>query len=274
MEEFLKLGVTPYSYLWTHSLKDSLKEIKKLGCRYVELMTTPPHFWPPALSKEDRKDLRNFMEQLELEPVAVNPTFLDINMASPNPGMRAESVKQIIEQIDLAHDIGAKILVTMAGKRHPLLAPPVETVWKKFAREGVLKCVEHAEKKNVIFGLENGPSLFVDRAETMLFVKNEVKSSAMKFAFDVANAFMVEDIEAALDLVKDHLVHVHISDTDGKKWTHSPIGMGTIDFSPVARKLKEVCFSGVTILETTYAEDPEWGIVSSLEKLIPLGWRI
>ncbi len=274
MGDFLKLGTVQYSYLWDYSLEDALKEIKAFGFRYIELMTTPPHFWPPSFTKEQRKDLRSLMDQLELELVAINPTFLDINMASPNPGIRDESVKQIMEQITLAHDLGAKIIVAMLGKRHPLLAPPVETVWKRFAREGVLRCTEHAERNKVIFGLENGPSLFIDRAELMLFVLNEVKSPWMKIVFDVANASMVESVVPALDLVKDYLVHIHLSDTDTVKWTHSPIGMGGIDFAPVAEKLKEMRFPGVSILETTHAEDPKGGIVSSVEKLAPLGWRM
>jgi sugar phosphate isomerase/epimerase len=274
MGDFLKLGTAQYSYLWDYSIEEALKEIKALGFRYIELMTTFPHFWPPSFTEEHRKDLRKLMEQLDLQLVAINPTFLDINLASPNPGIRDESVKQIMEQITLAHDLGARIIVAILGKRHPLMAPPVEMVWQKFAREGVLKCLEHAEKNNIIFGLENGPSLFIDRAELMLFVLNEVKSPWMKVVFDVANASMVEPIVPALDLLKDHVVHVHLSDTDTMKWTHSPIGMGTIDFALTAEKLKEIHFSGVSILETTHAENPKWGVVSSVEKLAPLGWRM
>jgi sugar phosphate isomerase/epimerase len=164
--------------------------------------------------------------------------------------------------------------VVIIGKRHPLLAPPFETVWEQFAKEGVMRCVEHAEKLDVIFGLEHSPNLFVENSERMLYVINEVKSPAMKIVFDVANASMVEPIEAALNQVKNHLVHVHLSDTDFKKWTHSPIGQGEIDFQAVAGTLRDMAFEGVSILETTYAADPEGGIRSSLERLLPLGWRI
>ena len=272
MKDYLKLGTAQYAYLWDYSLADSLREIKALGFRYVELMTTPPHFWPPTFTQRERKDLRDLMDHLELELVAINPTFLDINLASPNPGIREESVQQVLEQITLAHDLGAKIIVVIMGKRHPLSAPSVETVWERFAREGVLRCVEHAETNDVIFGLENGPSLFIDRAELMLWVVEQVKSPWIKVVFDVANASMVEPIVPGIDMVKEHLVHVHLSDTDGKKWTHFPVGMGTINFASVAEKLKEIDFPGVSILETTCAEDTKRGMVSSVEKLTPLGW--
>ena len=274
MKKSLKLGTAQYAYLFNYTLEHTLKEIKTMGFRYVEIMTAPPQIWPRSFDRRHRKDLRKLIEQLGLELVAVNPTYLDINMASPNPGMREESVKQIMEQITLANDLGAKLIVVIVGKRHPLIAPPVEVVWEKYAKEGVLRCVEHAEKNKVVFGLEHGPSLFIDSAEKMLFVLNEVKSPYMKIVFDVANASVVEPIVPALDQVKDHVVHFHLSDTDCKRWSHSPIGEGTIDFRPIAEKLMEINYSGVSILETTEPENPTESIISSVEKLSRLGWQI
>jgi sugar phosphate isomerase/epimerase len=274
VKKSLKLGTAQYAYLFNYTLEDTLKDIKTMGIRYIELMTAPPQIWPRSFDKRQRKDLRKLIGQLGLELVAVNPTYLDINMASPNPGMREESVKQIMEQITLANDLGAKLIVVIVGKRHPLIAPPVEVVWEKYAKEGVLRCVEHAEKNKVIFGLEHGPSLFIDSAEKMLFVLNEVGSSYMKIVFDAANASVVEPIVPALDRVKDHVVHFHLSDTDGKRWSHSPIGKGTIDFRPIAEKLMEMNYSGISILETTAPENPTESIISSVEKLSRLGWQV
>lgn len=274
MTGYLKLGTAQYTYLWDYTLEEALQRIKTLGFRYIELMTTPPHFWPRSFTTAQRKALRHLMDQLDLELVATNPTFLDINLASPNPGIREESVQQIMDQITLAHDIGAQIVVVMVGKRHPLLAPPVEVVWEKFAKEGVIRCLEHAENKHVIFGLENGPSLFIEKAEQMLCIVDEVNSPSMKVVFDVANASMVEPVEPALHLLREHLVHIHLSDTDSHRWTHSPIGMGSIDFAPIARTIQDIGFPGVCMLETTYGEDPQWGIESSVEQLRPLGWQI
>jgi sugar phosphate isomerase/epimerase len=274
MTSALKLGTAQYTYLWDRTLDETLQEIKTLGFKYIELMTTFPHIWPPAFSQSQRDDLRKQIDRLGLELVAINPTFLDINLASTNPGFRKESVQQIMDQITLAHDLGAKIIVVIVGKRHPLLAPPFEDVWEKYAKAGVLKCVEHAEKNNVIFGLENGPSLFVDNTDKMLFVLNEVCSSSMKIVFDVANASMVEPVDSAFEKIKDHLAHVHLSDTDFNTWTHSPVGTGKIDFAGVAKKLREIDYSGISILETTDSEDPKGGIMRSVEKLLPMGWQI
>ena len=274
MNNALKLGMAQYAYILNYTMDYTLKELKELGFRYIEIMTAPPHIWPPAFDQAQRKALRNRIETLGLELVAVNPTYLDINMASPNPGFREESVRQIYDQITLAHDLGAKLIVVIIGKRHPLIAYPVEEVWKQFAKEGVLRCVEHAEKLNVIFGLENSPSLFIDTVDRMRFVLDEVKSSHMKVVFDVANASMVEPIVQVFDKIKDNLVHIHLSDTDLKSWSHSGIGEGKIDFQPIAEKLREIHYQGVSILETTMLNEPRVSIIHSVEKLTRLGWHI
>ncbi|MDP1993462.1 MAG: sugar phosphate isomerase/epimerase family protein [Syntrophales bacterium] len=274
MDKPLKLGTAQYAYILNYTMDYTLKELSELGFRYIELMTAPPHIWPPAFDQNQRKALRNRIESLGLELVAINPTYLDLNMASPNPGMREESVRQIIDQITLAHDLGAKLIVVIVGKRHPLIAYPVEVVWEKFAEEGVLRCVEHAEKMNVIFGLENGPSLFIDTVDRMRFVLDKVRSSHMKVVFDVANASVVEPIVPAFDKIKEDLVHVHLSDTDMRTWTHSGIGEGKIDFISIAAKLREIDYRGVSILETTMPNEPRVSIIDSVEKLTHLGWHI
>ena len=96
----------------------------------------------------------------------------------------------------------------------------------------------------------------------------------MKIVFDAANASVIEPIVPALDQVKDHLVHVHLSDTDCKMWSHSSIGGGTIDFHPIAEKLKEIDYDGISILETTEPDNPRDSITSSVERLSQWGWRI
>jgi sugar phosphate isomerase/epimerase len=62
----LKLGTAQYAYLFNYTLEQSLKEIKAMGFRYVELMTAPSQIWPRSLDKRQRKDLRKQIEQLGL----------------------------------------------------------------------------------------------------------------------------------------------------------------------------------------------------------------
>ena len=259
--------------MWDYSLEHALKHISDIEFKYVELMSTPPHIWPRGLNKKDRESIRALFDKYGLKLVALNPTFLDLNLASTNPGIRKETVTQIKEQIDLAHDLEAKIVVIITGKRHPLIAPSFDRTWEKFAKEAVLECVRYAEKRRVIFGLENGPTLFIENASQLKQIVKEINSPYMKVVFDVANATMVEPVLPAIDEVKEYIVHVHLSDTSPEKWAHLPIGMKNIDFKSIGQKLKEIDFQGISIIELTYSESPDEAYLDSKKKLEQWGWR-
>jgi len=269
----LKLGATQYPFLWDYSLEYASKHLSDLKFKYVELISTPPHIWPRGLGKKDRESIRALFDKYGLKLIALNPTFLDLNLASSNPGIREETVVQIKEQINLSHDLGAEIVVVIAGRRHPLLAPSFEETWEKFAKQAVLECVRYAEEHQIIFGLENGPTLFAEKASQLKQVVEEIDSDYLKVVFDVANATMVEPVLPAIDEVKEHIIHVHLSDTSPEKWAHLPVGMKGIDFQSIGRKLKEINFQGVSMIELCYSRNPDEVLLDSKKKLEQWGWR-
>ncbi|MFI5341378.1 MAG: sugar phosphate isomerase/epimerase family protein, partial [Candidatus Methylomirabilales bacterium] len=119
----LTVGACTYSWLWDAPLQDAVHRIAEMGFNYFELMSHVPHCWPRNWSSADRVAFRKLYESQGLRLTSVNPTFLDLNMASPNPGIRDESIRQLRETIQLAHDIGAGIVVAIAGRKHALIAP-------------------------------------------------------------------------------------------------------------------------------------------------------
>jgi sugar phosphate isomerase/epimerase len=121
-----RLGAATYNYLWECSLDDALQNIAQTGIRFLEVMTTPPHMWIGDMDSAQCAHVRRLFEERNLTLAALNPTFLDISIASTNPGIRRESVRQIRETVRVCHELGAPIVVLSAGKRHPLIAPPFE----------------------------------------------------------------------------------------------------------------------------------------------------
>jgi sugar phosphate isomerase/epimerase len=119
----LTIGACTYSWLWDLPLQAAVHRIAGMGFHYFELMSRAPHCWPRDWSTADRKAFRQLVEASGLRVSSVNPTFLDINIASPNPGIREESIRQLRETIQLAHEIGAGIVVAPAGRKHMLIAP-------------------------------------------------------------------------------------------------------------------------------------------------------
>lgn len=271
-ERPLTVGACTYGYLWDVPLAEAVRRIAALGFRYFELMTTAPHCWPRGWSGADRAAFRRHYEGCGLRMSSLNPTFLDLNLASPNPGIREETVRQLRETVELAHDLGAAMVLVTAGKKHPLIAPDPEYLWG-IVKEGLETILTDCDRFGVVLGLENGWTV-IDRAEQMVRMGRELGPARLGLVYDVANAFMVEPVEQGLALVRDDLAMVQLSDTDPPRWGHDRIGSGRIDFAAVTRKVREIGFAGPTIMEIVDRARPDESNRVSLERLQALGWSV
>ena len=266
----LTVGACTYAWLWDAPLQDAVHRIAELGFNYFELMSHVPHCWPRNWSSADRVAFRKLYESRGLRLTSVNPTFLDLNMASPNPGIRDESIRQLRETIQLAHDIGAGIVVAIAGRKHALIAPDPSHLWG-LVKSGIESLLPDCERLGVTFGLENGYNV-APTAELTVRMCRELSHPKLKLVYDVANATMVESPLDGLELVVKHLALLHVSDTDDKVWGHDRIGTGVIDFATVTEKVKKIGYAGPTIMEIVDRRTPDESNRVSLQRLQALGW--
>lgn len=266
----LTVGACTYSWLWDLPLPDAVHRIADLGFAYFELMSHVPHCWPRGWSAAERARFRTLYESCGLRLTSVNPTFLDLNMASPNPGIREETIRQLRETIQLAHDLGAGIVVAPGGRKHALIAPDPSRLWGlvKGALESLLV---DCERLGVTIGLENGYNV-THTAELMVRMCRELSHPKLRLVYDVANATMVESPLDGLELVVKDMALLHLSDTDDRVWGHNRIGTGVIDFAAVTEKVKKLGHAGPTIMEIVDRRAPDESNRVSLERLRALGW--
>lgn len=266
----LTVGACTYSWLWDRPLEDAVHRIADMGFTYFELMSHVPHCWPRGWSSAERATFRRLYESRGLRLTSVNPTFLDLNMASPNPGIRQETITQLRETIELAHDLGAEIVVAIAGRKHALIAPDQSYLWE-LVKSGLESLLPDCQRLGVTFGLENAYTV-IDRAELMVQMCRELSHPKLKLVYDVANATMVESPLDGLELVVKDLALIHVSDTDDKIWGHDRIGTGVIDFGAVTEKVRKIGYTGPTIMEIVDRGTPDESNRVSLEKLRAFGW--
>jgi sugar phosphate isomerase/epimerase len=266
----LTIGACTYSWLWDAPLTEAVRRIAAMGFRYFELMSHFPHCWPRGWSTSDRRAFRQLVESLGLRISSVNPTFLDINIASPNPGIRDEAVRQLRETIQLAHEIGAGIVVAPAGRKHMLLAPDQSYLWG-LVREALEDLLVDCERLGVTFGLENAYNV-IPSAPLLVQMCRELSHPKLRLVYDVANATMVESPLDGLEMVAPFLGLLHFSDTDEKVWGHGRIGTGAVDFAAVTEKVRMLGYDGPTIMEIVDGKMPEESNRISLERLRGLGW--
>src|SRR5215469_12981513 len=115
------LPLSGCSFGWLHlaPLADALRALAGQGFRSLELTTAPPHLFAPAFGPYERRELAATLTGIGLQVVSVNPSFADINLVSTNPEIREVSERQLIANIELAADVGARYVVVIPGRRPP-----------------------------------------------------------------------------------------------------------------------------------------------------------
>lgn len=266
----LQLGSAIYTYLWECPLDEAIERCARFGFETLELTTTPPFLWPGHFGPYERRRLRRLLRDAGVRIFSLNPTFLDLNVVSLNPAIRAASIAEAKENVRLASDLGAELVVLAAGRRHPLIPASYEEA-EEVAAEAIGECVSLAAESGITIGVENVPGLFVTTGSQITRLIKQIGSPNCRAVFDVANAYMVEDPSSGLRDVAPHLSLVHYCDTGKDNWGHLPVGMGDVNFAATTQVLRELDYRGPIILETTYPEDPDGGIRSSIDKLAKLG---
>lgn len=267
----LGLGACTYTYVFDHSWEATLERLAALGFKWLEVMTAPPHIWPRDLDPKARETLRRQIESYGMHVISSQPAWLELNLVAFNPGIRAEVVKQMKENIELLHDLGGKVLDIFPGRREGLVAPSMETAWA-LAKEIFSACVEDAERYGVTLAIETVPRGFIETGAQAAQMAEEIGSPAIGVCVDIANVNAVQSPIAALEEAKERLALVHLSDNYGEH-IHAPIGEGNVDFAAVASKLREIEYDGVSLLEVMTRDKVDEAFGQSKLRLEELGWQ-
>ncbi len=84
----------------------------------------------------------------------------------------------------------------------------------------------------------------------------KTKRDNLKFIFDFGHAHVSEyNAMEYFDVLNDYLWHLHISDNDGTKDSHAPMGSGTIDFKSLFHKL--AFYKELYCLEILYNDEQD-----------------
>lgn len=218
----MKLGFTTLSMFMDDNL-EIIQKAKDNGFEMIEILGESPFF---------KKENTMAFKDCGLE-VSIHAPTVDINIASLNEGIKAESVKQMKECIDYAESINAHAVTLHAGKigRND---PPLRKAALEFACESISELVDYAE--NVIISVENMPirqSFLGNKIEEMELFKSEC---GCNITIDVGHGNTTGNNEELLELKK--ITYCHLNDNDGIKDQHIPIGDGTLDLK-LLKKIKK-----------------------------------
>jgi sugar phosphate isomerase/epimerase len=238
----MRLGVSSFAAV-RQPLADAADELLGLGLG-IEIMCEPPHAWPAPIPWGAGR------------LISLHMPILGINIASTNPGVRGESVRQIEQTISEAARLGATGVVVHPG------VPPYEEIMPRdrglpHAIDSLRALCEAAGAAGVEVYLENMPDVAIGpnlprighkiiygvTYEELRHIYDSVRHPSLRLCLDLGHAFLAG--RPTLDaLLRDpDVVHVHVSDNLGWRDDHLAWGDGEIskvvslpaDLSPSVR---------------------------------------
>jgi len=224
-------------------LSDAIDRAKNIGAECIQLFGASPQQWAARIPGE--KDATQFKERRRTEgisPVYLHAAYL-VNLASPDPVLRARSLKSLADHLTIADLLGAEGLIFHIGSGKEL---PKEEAVRHVV--GAMQRVLEETPGEPLLIIENsagGGQKIGSSLEEIAHIMRHVGSRRVGMCFDTAHAFEAGLIErydregvarliAALDgsVGLGALVALHVNDSktafNSHHDRHENIGEGQI----------------------------------------------
>ena len=168
---------------------------------------------------------------------------------------RQATIQHYQEVVDLAADLGAKLVLYVGGWQ--IFGTTRRDAWA-WSVEALREIAAHAKELDITIVAEptSADSNLIESADDALELIRASEQSNVGVMFDTYHALYRNEVSA--DYVRtmgEHLVHVHASDTD-----RLPPGEGAVDWPNFMQALKEVDYQGFVTMEVgfnTRAAEPD-----------------
>lgn len=276
----MKIGVITDCFKKTH--KEGIEIASKLGLNGVQIYATTGEF-SPALSAEKREEYRRLLRDSGLEISALCGDMGGYGFEKEEDN--AERIEKTKDIIDLAVELGAKVITTHIG-----VIPKDKNISRyNVMLNALTECGLYAKEKGVTLAIETGP----EKAKTLLAFLKDTKGG-VGVNLDPANFVMVtgQDPVEAVYLLKDYIVHTHAKDgvmldseQDPTEVYHAfavggvdalnacegfkelPLGEGGVDWLAYVKALNDIGYDGFMTIERECGDNPEEDIVKAVDFL-------
>jgi sugar phosphate isomerase/epimerase len=241
----------------TVALQDDLKLARALGATVLEIL-------PDWRARPDPREARLCAEDAGLTIHSAHGCWgartieaYRIDLGSPDPGTRRESVDDLRRCLDWLAAAGGACLIVHPGG----LADLDQFDARRAAlASGMVELAEHARGSGVVTCLENMPpgvhpgSRMADLADLIA----ELDRPELGLAIDTGHANIVSSAAAETLAAECWLRSTHVHDNNGHQDSHDVPGTGSIDWEDWVEALDEIRYEGPIMLECIRAirQDP------------------
>ncbi len=240
-----KLGLSML-YCLGEPFQEMIDRLTKAEVEYVEIVDDGFH----ALNKRRVSVLRDVGVSRGLR-YSVHAPFADVNIASPSAHMLKTMVKRLEQSIMHTQALDAYMWVFHPGAKTGISSfyPGMDWLQNLKTARALAKI---AREYGVKIAVENVP-------EPYPFLMKSVEDFERFFAqvnedigmvLDVGHSNVNGQTEHFLNTFADRIVHLHLSDNDGKSDQHLGIGYGTVDWNSIANLLKKLPYNGTLVIES------------------------
>ncbi|HUS46826.1 MAG TPA: sugar phosphate isomerase/epimerase family protein [Phycisphaerae bacterium] len=251
-----------------------VKKAAELGADGVQVWTTGGKMSPEQMNASGRAGFKALCADLGLQIASLCG---DLGAGFHNPQTNPQNIERTKRIIDLAVDLGTKVVTTHIGVVPENPGDAAYRIMLAACRE----MAEHAAGKGVTFAVETGP----EKAVTLRRFLDDVGSPGIGVNLDPANLVMVvaDDPVAAVHTLEDYIVHTHAKDgirlrpTDAAK-TYSgrtppelgpgfkevPLGEGGVRWDDYLDALSEIGYTGYLTIEREVGKDPVGDIARAI----------
>lgn len=274
----MKFAFSSNAYLH-FPFEEAARRIAAIGYRGIEIMADVPHAWPAYLSSEQKRNIRNAIQQNELTISNINAFMMHAvddprqkywhpSWIEPDPHYRRVRIEHTKRALTLAKEIGSPCITTEPGG-------PIEegSSWAsalKLFIEMLKPVAEHAERERVLLLIEPEPGLLIETAEQFEELMQNIDSPAVALNFDIGHFFCVGDEPGpTIHRLKRYIRHIHLEDIAANRvHAHLIPGDGAVDLLAALQAIREINYAGwVTIELYPYVDEPDQAARVALERL-------
>ena len=223
-----------------------LKHIEEFDTHYVELVDDGLH----TLDDKRVEALNHMAGAFNIE-YTLHAPFADINIAASDRRLRRFITKRLEKSIQYAQELGCLLWVFHPGFHSAISSFYPGWDWR-VNLESVKTLLELGRKYNVKIAIENIPEIFPSLLKSVNDFSRfyDELDEDVGMVLDVGHANVNGQTKEFMDKFRDEIIHMHVSDNDGKQDSHLGIAKGTVDWQDFAKSFRRMQFRGVVIVES------------------------
>lgn len=276
----MKLALNTYVYeIAKWPIEKTLRSAHQMGFRYTEYVACGSGD-PTKMKAGKRRDIIKMHRDFGLQSSQLLLAHVE-HMACPDAKVRREVLDYMKQCCEFQLELGGRQVLICWGCGVHLAHMTPEQAWLNSVA-AIRNLAKWGLNQGLLVDLEIEPHVYFilnssDKAARMI---EDIGLPNVFPNLDIGHFVINREAPNRIEKIRDKIIHIHLSETQGYEHTNSIIGTGTVDFASYVRKavelgienncarVGEACVAGIEMGEPHYPVDnPDRWVQQSLKFL-------